>query len=113
LENVYLEADYVAQIFIHGRRYRPLVAVVVVDYEQVLIWAQKNAISHDFQMKALCQHPQLQQEILNALHSVAVEAELQPWEFITAIRVLSESISHEFLSSRNESFSSPKEFQTT
>jgi len=85
LECAYLECNFVSQIFITCKKYRPLVAVVVPDRQSVTWWASKHNLSHTPHMEVLCRNPELRRIILQQLMRVSVWLELKSFEFIEAL----------------------------
>ncbi|KAL6079084.1 Long-chain-fatty-acid--CoA ligase 6, variant 2 [Balamuthia mandrillaris] len=71
LENLYLESTFVQQIWVTCKRYRPLVAIIVPDFELLFWWAKENNIQHDFRISTLCEDPRLKSAVLKDLRAVA------------------------------------------
>jgi len=74
----------VAQCFVFGDSYQPvLVAVAIPDEEVVKNWAKQNGKEGDF--KTLCQDKQLNKVILDSMVQVGKEAKINSFEIIKAI----------------------------
>jgi long-chain acyl-CoA synthetase len=86
LEQVYVKAPLVAQIFVYGDSLQAvLVAVVVPDAEVLLPWARSQGLKGD--LEALCREEAVRKAVLAELTQVGKDAKLKGFEFVKAIHL--------------------------
>lgn len=89
LETIMGTSKYVARLWIYGDSFKDaLVAVVVVNPESVTTWARENGIPGD--IKTLVKDKRVNEMILKDLEKVAKEEQLQGFEFVKVIHLISE-----------------------
>ena len=85
LENIYLQSNYIAQVFVHGDSLKScVVAVVVPDVAAVKAWASHKGIQND-SFSALCKSRELKNFIMQELRVLGESAELNYYEEVAAI----------------------------
>lgn len=94
IENVYLRAPYIQQVFVHGDSLKSsLVGIVVPDFEQLASWAKKKGVPAD--MDRLCSNEEVKKMILDGMVALGKEKKLHSFEQVKAVFLESEPFTPE------------------
>ena len=86
IENIYVRAPCVQQVFVHGESLRStLLAVVVPDPDALHSWANKNGLKGD--LKSLCKEPAVNKMLLEGMVALGKQNKLHSFEQVKAIHV--------------------------
>ena len=85
LENIYLQSNYIAQMFVHGDSLKSIVvAVVVPDVAAVKAWASHKGIPND-SFTSLCNNRELKNFLMEEIRILGESAELNYYEEVAAV----------------------------
>lgn len=91
IENVYVRSKYIAQCFVYGDSFNSsLVAVAVVDPEEVLNWAKARGMKHSNDLEKLCKDPEMRAAVLADMDALGHDAKLRGFEFAKAVTLVPE-----------------------
>eukprot|EP01125_Pyxidicula_operculata_P017646 TRINITY_DN6205_c0_g2_i4.p1 TRINITY_DN6205_c0_g2~~TRINITY_DN6205_c0_g2_i4.p1 ORF type:complete len:1015 (-),score=105.94 TRINITY_DN6205_c0_g2_i4:52-3096(-) len=71
LEYQFSDSDFVHQIIILGKEHKPLVGIVVPDYEVVYRWAKQHRVKESYNPDSIYQNPDVIKAILDDLKTIA------------------------------------------
>ncbi|KAI5078310.1 hypothetical protein GOP47_0005981 [Adiantum capillus-veneris] len=96
IENVYSRSKYISQCFIYGDSFNSnLVAVAVVEPEEVSKWAKSRGSKYVNDLEQLCKDPQMRAAVLADMNALGHEAKLRGFEFAKAVTLVPESLTVE------------------
>ena len=79
IENIYVNSQYVAQVFVHGDSLKScVIAVIVPDVENVKYYALENGISGT--LSVLCNDPTIKKLIMDDIVELGKKAGLKTFE---------------------------------
>ena len=85
VENIYLQSNYIAQVFVHGDSLKSsVVAVVVPDVAAVKAWAVHKGIPSD-SFTSLCNNRELKNFLMEEIRILGESAQLNYYEEVAAI----------------------------
>eukprot|EP00850_Spirogloea_muscicola_P009547 SM000054S18033 [mRNA] locus=s54:25048:31844:+ [translate_table: standard] len=91
IENVYQRSRFVQQCFVHGDSFNAsLVAVVVVDPEELTLWAKGRGIQHANDLAKLCEDPVAKAAVLADMDELGKDAKLRGFEYAKNIHLVPE-----------------------
>jgi len=80
IENIYIQASPVMQVFVHGESLEAtLVAIVVVDPETFVGWCTENGLSGG-DLAALCKRADVKKAVLGEMNNIGKKANLKSFE---------------------------------
>ena len=86
LENIYLQSNYIAQIFVHGDSLKScVVGIVVPEVAAVKAWASHKGMTNNDSFTALCNNRELKNFIMQELCVLGESAELHYYEKVAAV----------------------------
>lgn len=84
IENIYINSQYVEQVFVHGESLKScIVAIVVPDVETIKAWASANNIPGT--LTVLCNNPEVKHLIMSDMISLGKDAGLKSFEQVKDI----------------------------
>eukprot|EP00830_Metopus_es_P011192 TRINITY_DN2150_c0_g1_i1.p1 TRINITY_DN2150_c0_g1~~TRINITY_DN2150_c0_g1_i1.p1 ORF type:complete len:218 (-),score=51.71 TRINITY_DN2150_c0_g1_i1:9-662(-) len=86
LENVYINSEYVAQIFVYGESlYTYLIAIIVPKKEAIMSFAHSNSIEGEFE--SLCLNPKVKAELLSSLEKIGKKENFVGFEMVKKVHL--------------------------
>lgn len=91
IENVYVRSKYIGQCFVYGDSFNScLVAVAVVDPEEVSKWAKSRGLKDSNDLAKVCKDPEMRATVLADMDALGHDAKLRGFEFAKAVMLVPE-----------------------
>ncbi|KAH7285771.1 hypothetical protein KP509_33G045300 [Ceratopteris richardii] len=96
IENVYSRSKYISQCFVYGDSFNSsLVAIAVVEPEEVSKWAKSRGSKYSNDLEQLCKDAEMRAVVLADMDSLGHEAKLRGFEFAKAVTLVPEPLTVE------------------